>query len=81
MICPYCKKNKCEPAVLYRNCESYGFGRFNFRCLHCKKVITVYAERKVIFGKPEKTSNNSDWGITRRSTGQAGSVIEVNETD
>jgi len=61
MKCPYCKKFRCEPEVVSRNCETYGSCRVNFKCLHCKEVITVFGERRVVFGKPEETDGESDW--------------------
>jgi hypothetical protein len=62
MKCPYCNKCKCEPSAVYKNCEIYGSGRFNFKCIHCKNVVSVYAERRVVYGKPTKTDSESDWG-------------------
>lgn len=61
MKCPYCMKSEFVPEVVYRNCERYGSRRFNFRCLHCKKVVTIYAQRQVILVTPEKTDRKSDW--------------------
>ncbi len=61
MKCPYCNKSNCEPAVVWHRCEIYGSERTNFKCRHCGKVITVYSERTVVFGKPEKTDAESDW--------------------
>jgi len=61
MKCPYCGKKDCDPAVVSLNCISYGSGRFNFKCLYCSNVVSVYGKREVVFGTPEKTNNESDW--------------------
>ncbi len=61
MICPYCKKSLCMPDVVYRNVETYGSKHINFRCLHCNKVVHSYVTRKVVFEKPVKTNDESDW--------------------
>ena len=61
MECPYCKKYKCEPPMIYKHIETYGDSWSNFKCIHCEKVISVHGERRVVFGKPEKTDAESDW--------------------
>lgn len=61
MKCPYCNKSSCEPGVVYKNIESYGGKRVVFRCIYCKKSISVSGERRVIFGKPRKTDEEPYW--------------------
>ena len=61
MKCPYCNKLHCIPDVVYLNIENYGSDQVKFKCNHCNKVIKTYGERKVIFGKLQKTDGNSDW--------------------
>ncbi len=62
MICPYCYTDSCVPDVVYLNIENYGSNQVKFKCRYCSKVIKTYGERKVIFGKLQKTDGNSDWG-------------------
>ena len=61
MKCPYCSKYHCEPDVVVINVENYGSKRCNFECVHCGKVVSVWVERRIVFGKPSKTSAESDW--------------------
>ena len=61
MKCPYCYKHKCEPDVVSINIENYGSKIVKFKCVHCKKVIKAYGERRAVFSKPIKTNEESDW--------------------
>lgn len=65
MKCPHCNKPDCIREVLFRNAENYGGGIFNLPCTKCRKMITVYASRKVIIegiSKSEKKLEEADWG-------------------
>ena len=62
MKCPHCDKYRCEPEVVYMNIEAYGGRYTKFRCIYCEKTVGVDAERRVVFGKPEKETGPGDWG-------------------
>ena len=64
--CPYCKKTNCIPDVVYMHCESYdgtGIHRYNFRCVHCDKVLEVDLTMTIIESNLKKSDKKEgDWG-------------------
>ncbi len=62
--CPYCNRADCVRYVLFANVENYGSSGGTIPCIHCGKIISVYAERTVVIhsiSKSDKTRDEADW--------------------
>jgi|SaaInl4_135m_RNA_FD_contig_31_1170037_length_519_multi_3_in_0_out_0_2 transcription elongation factor Elf1 len=62
--CPYCNKTNCIATQVFSNVDNYGGTGGTIPCLHCGKIIKVYATREVILHsvtKSNKLRDECDW--------------------
>lgn len=62
--CPYCGKPNCVSQKVWANVEHYGSTGGTLPCIHCDKIIKVFAVREVILKSVTKSDvkrDDSDW--------------------